>query len=137
MTNKQDMTLDQQRANHAWRSIEDLKRLRPNEQKEYAGEAKKLPVRIMNSGLGQALAFIRSKARDKKTALSRLHDDLTDWTLKERGLPGAVPDSLLVSICKGDALFLRRATDEVLAYLEWLNRFAEAEGMTDGTEQTA
>ncbi len=137
MTRKQDKTLDQQRANHAWQVIEQLKTRSANEQKEYAGEAKKLPVRIMNSGLGQALAFIRSKARDKKTALRQLHDDLTDWTLKERGLPGDDPQSLLVSICKGDALFLRRATDEVLAYLEWLNRFAEAEGMTDGTEQTA
>ena len=28
--------------------------------------------------------------------------------------------------------FLRRATDEVLAYLQWLTRFAEAEGLTEG-----
>jgi len=31
------------------------------------------------------------------------------------------------NIMRGDAVFLRRATDETLAYLQWFNRFAEAE----------
>ncbi len=134
MTENPSATLDQQRAKHAWKAIEHVKALRDSERKEYAGEAKKLPIRLMTSGLGQALAFILSKAKDKKPALHRLHDDLTDWSLKQRGLRGSDPNSLLKSICFGDAVFLRRATDEVLAYLEWLNRFAEAEGLTDGTE---
>ena len=31
-----------------------------------------------------------------------------------------------------DSDFLRRATDETIAYLQWLNRFAEAEGPAEG-----
>jgi len=126
-------TLDQRRARHAWEAIQRLKQeCSESACKEYAGEAKKLPIRIMASGLGQALAFVLSKATDKKPNLKRLHKDLTAWILKERCLPGRAPDSLLESVVRGDATFLRRATDETLAYLQWLNRFAEAEGLTEG-----
>ena len=38
------------------------------------------------------------------------------------------------AIIHGDSDFLRRATDEALAYLAWLNRFAEAEGLTEAAE---
>ena len=31
--------------------------------------------------------------------------------------------------------FLRLATEETLTYLQWLNRFAEAEGLTEDAEQ--
>ena len=128
-------TLDQRRARHAWEAIQELlaKTASEADRKEYAGEAKKLPIRIINSGLGQALVFINAKAKDKKPTLKLLHQHLTDWTLKHRGLPGRRPNSLIESIIHGDSNFLRRATDEVLAYLQWLNRFAEAEGLTDVT----
>lgn len=129
----QYQTLDQRRAAHAWEAIQEVKQCGQAEQKEYAGEAKKLPIRIMTSGLGQSLAFLLAKSKGKKPNLILLHKHLTGWTLQKRGLPGSVPDSLLQSIIKGDADFLRLATDEVLAYLQWLNRFAEAEGMRDDT----
>ena len=133
-------TLDQRRAKHAWQAIisqatgkdKDGRRQYGEGAKEYAREAKKLPVRIMASGLGQALAFILAKAKDKKPNLTKLHNDLTDWVIRQRQIEEAKrPGSLLESILEGDADFLRRATDEVLAYLQWLNRFAEAEGLTD------
>ena len=129
-------TLDQRRARHAWQSIQQLLQdvRKETDRKEYAGEAKKLPIRIVNSGLGQALVFIQAKAKDKKKNLQLLDHHLTDWTIKHRGLPGTKPDSLLESIIHGDSDFLRRATDEVLAYLQWLNRFAEAEGLGDVTD---
>lgn len=128
-----NQTLDQRRAAHAWNAIATLKQCGENERKEYAGEAKKLPIRIMTSGLGQALAFLLAKAKDKKPNLTLLHEHLTDWSLRERGLPGPIGRSLLESVIKGNSDFLRQATDEVLAYLQWLNRFAEAEGMRDDT----
>lgn len=132
-------TLDQRRAEHAWnavtslaKSIENGDRKYDSAAEEYAIEAKKLPIRIMGSGLGQALAFILAKAKDKKPKLKQLHIDLTNW-VKERNLQMPVPDSLMQSIFRGDSSFQRRATDEILAYLQWLNRFIEAEGLkTDG-----
>ena len=130
-------TLDQRRANHAWKKITSLQVISKKEPreydenaKEYAREARKLPTRIMAAGLGQALAFVMAKA-NKKSSLKRLHTDLTDWVITERSIPAKKPDSLMESIIKGDSDFLRRATDEALAYLVWLNRFADAEGLTE------
>ena len=40
-------------------------------------------------------------------------------------------EALLLAVIQGNSDFLRRATDEVLAYLLWLNRFAEAEKLTE------
>ena len=131
-------TLDQRRARHAWEAV--LSFAKPSqggtrkygdEAKEYAREAKKLPMRVMAAGLGQALSFLTSKAKEKKPNLRRLHEHLTDWVIKERPIRASRPDSLLESIIHGDSNFLRRATDETLAYLQWLNRFAEAEGLTE------
>lgn len=141
-------TLDQRRANHAWAAIQKVLELYPpkilegkkvphEQAKKYGGQAKKLPTRIMAAGLGQALAFLVAKdyAPDLLVALS-------DWVLEKRGkfddksgpptaqLKPAYKDALLQSIVKGNASSLRWATDEVLAYLQWLNRFAEAEGLT-------
>lgn len=121
-------TLDQRRAEHAWEAIERIGE--GDGAKEYAREAKKMPVRIMASGLGQALSFIMAKGK-KKPTLRQLHDDLTKWVIDKRGIPAKNSQSLLESIFKGDSDFLRRATDEVLTYLQWLNRFAEAKGLSD------
>jgi CRISPR-associated protein Cmr5 len=133
-------TLDQRRAKHAWERIvgqakvNNGQRQYDDKAKEYAREAKKLPTRIMAAGLGQALAFILAKAKDKKPNLKQLHNDLTDWVIMQRAMSAKKPDSLMESIIEGDSDFLRRATDEVLAYLVWLNRFAEAEGLTEQEE---
>ena len=138
-TNKPGPTLDQRRASHAWQAIVGQARTTGEGRKynkqaeEYVREAKKLPMRIMAAGLGHALAFIRAKAKDKPN-LNRLHEDLTDWVIKQRPIAAKKPHSLMESIIDGDSDFLRRATDEALAYLLWLNRFAEAEGLTEGEE---
>jgi CRISPR-associated protein Cmr5 len=124
-------TLDQRRAAHAWNAVENM--AAPDKSKEekddYAGEAKKLPSRIFAAGLGQALAFIVAKT-EKKTALRQLHQDITSWVVGERPMPQARHrESLLESVINGDSEFLRVATAETLAYLNWLNRFAEAVGL--------
>ena len=127
-------SLDQERAKHAWEAV--IRFRLPNggygaDAKEYATEAKKLPMRIMSAGLGSALAFVSAKAKKKKKHLISLNDDLTDWVIKERKIAARNPKSLLESIIYGQSDFLRQATEETLAYLQWLNRFAEAEGLTD------
>ena len=127
-------------AGHAWQKVTSQAKVTSGQRsydekaKEYAREAKKLPMRIMAAGLGQVLAFILAKAKDKKPNFKRLHEDLTDWVIKQRPMSAKKPDSLMESIVEGDSDFLRRATDEALAYLSWLNRFAEAEGLGEGEE---
>jgi CRISPR-associated protein Cmr5 len=127
-------TLDQRRANHAWQVVTDVKNKFKNEldrAKRFGGQAKKLPTRIIASGLGQALAFLKAKdyAPDLLTALG-------DWVLDKRENADSKAsrpkdDALLLKVIQGHSDFLRRATDEVLAYLLWLNRFAEAEKLTE------
>ncbi|MFO8072229.1 MAG: type III-B CRISPR module-associated protein Cmr5 [Polyangia bacterium] len=130
-------TLDQRRAKHAWEAVKRAKGWGNSQHgKEYGGHAKKLPMRIRSAGLGQALAFLMAKAgkpksKEYKKHIAQLHDDVTDWVLKHRGVKGKQPGSLLKSIIEGDSDFLRLATDEAMAYLQWLNRFGEAEGLKD------
>jgi CRISPR-associated protein Cmr5 len=130
-TDKGKPTLDQRRAKHAWEAVQAEKKAGANA-KKYGGQAKKLPTRIMTSGLGQALAFLHAKKYAPE-----LLKDIADWVLDKRGNPASSrpkPDekALVEAIVKGDSDFLRRATDETLAYLQWLDRFAEAEGLTEG-----
>lgn len=128
--------LDQRRARHAWEAVQAAKAQqgphREQKPEKFGGQARKLPVRIMASGLGQALAFLKAK-----NYAPGLLIELGDWVLDKRHNPQSKapkPDdaALLKHVIEGDAPFLRWATDEVLAYLAWLNRFAEAEGLTEG-----
>lgn len=117
------------RAAHAWNAVEQAKKQQGHhhdqEPKKFGGQAKKFPTRIMAAGLGQALAFLKAKGYAPGLLV-----ELTEW-MKQRIPPKqGQPTDLLDRIIKGDSAFLRRATDEVLAYLQWLNRFAEAEGLT-------
>lgn len=132
-TNKSGPTLDQRRAAHAWDVVQRAKQKQGPHQKQdpkkFGGQAKKLPTRIMAAGLGQALAFL--KAKDYAPGLLT---ELTDWLALRVPPRQGQAKELLERIVKGDSDFLRRATDEVLAYLLWLNRFAEAEGLTEGEE---
>lgn len=122
-------TLEQRRAKHAWEAIQRAKQVK--DPKKYGGQAKKLPMRIMASGLGQALAFLKAKGYAPELLVG-----IGDWVLDKRANPESkkpMPqdDALLKAIVNGESDSLRRATDETLAYLQWLNRFAEAEGLTE------
>jgi CRISPR-associated protein Cmr5 len=120
-------TLDQKRARHAWDVIQRVVKEPESVRKDFGTQAKKLPARIMAAGLGQALAFLEAKG---KTAL--LLEALAAWIHERRHTAG--DRRLVVRIIEGDADFLRYATAESLAYLQWLVRFAEAHNVTDATE---
>lgn len=131
--------LEQRRARHAWERLSSICNVPKGEEAaaDYMGEAHKLPVRIMASGLGQALVFLFAKQRKSKPGLQQLIADLSQWVLVERvkGSALAMPpaEDLLQAVLIGDTAFLRWATEETLAYLEWLNRFAEGLGRDDST----
>ena len=131
-------TLEQRRAKHAWEAVQHVLQAMQNNTEEdkakardFGGQAKRLPMRIMAAGLGQALTFLLAK----KYAPNLL-EAIGDWVLErtnpdsQRPRPPA-PDALIQHIINGDSNFLRRATDETLAYLRWLIRFADAVGLTD------
>jgi CRISPR-associated protein Cmr5 len=121
------VTLDQQRARHAWERVVQMTGKPDKDKKEFGTQVKKLPTRILASGLGQALAFLEAK----KYAPDLL-DALSDWMHQRRPAPSE--RRLVVRIIEGDADFLRFATAECLAYVQWLVRFADAQGLTENTE---
>jgi CRISPR-associated protein Cmr5 len=131
-------TLDQQRAMNAMQVVQEvLTKFPPKMEKDpatgkdmkiphadakkFGGQSRKLPTRIIASGLGQALVFLKAKdvAPDLLIALA-------DWVLYKRtdvkNHPKVTDDALLKAVIAGSATYLRQATDEALAYLQWLNR---------------
>jgi CRISPR-associated protein Cmr5 len=104
--------------------VQDAKALPDEKKKEFGTQARKLPTRILASGLGPALAFLEAKQYAPKVV-----EALADWLHKQRPARSPAPEDkrLVVRIIQEDADFLRYATTECLAYLQWLVRFAEAE----------
>jgi len=131
-------TLEQRRAKHAWEAVQSVVQAMQNgtegdkaKARDFGGQAKRLPMRIMAAGLGQALTFLLAK----KYAPNLL-EVIGDWVLERTNPDSQRPrppasDALIQQIINGDSNFLRRATDETLAYLRWLIRFADAVGLTD------
>jgi CRISPR-associated protein Cmr5 len=120
-TESQVRTLDQRRAAHAWDVVEKAGGLDEKDKETFAAEAKKLPTRILASGLGQALAFLEAKG-----AAPLLREGLSDWLAQRRPPAAGEEVRLVVRVIRGDVDFLRFATAESLAYLTWLVRWCEA-----------
>ena len=118
-------TPDQLRAKDAWAVVEKVKGTKGG--KDFGGAARKLPVRIMASGLGQSLAFL--KAKDKTPLLLKA---LGEWVLQ--GRPDLKDKDLLNAVINGNADELRIYTQETMAYLVWLNRFCEANDLFDDVD---
>lgn len=133
-TNTAKPTLDQSRARHAWGAVQKAKDKadphKDQDPKKFGGQAKKLPTRIMTAGLGHAMAFLKAK-----NEAPGLIAEISDWINKQIPPADGQPRDLCERIVNGDSQFLRRATDETLSYLQWLNRFAEAEGLRDDQDE--
>ena len=89
---------------------------RKKAQKAYKTGAKKLPVLIITNGLGQALAFI-------KTRNDTLYQDLTDWLHSKEFIEKN--DDLVSEVIRMDSHEYRRLTTETLAFLNWVRRFVD------------
>ncbi|MBI5194650.1 MAG: type III-B CRISPR module-associated protein Cmr5 [Nitrospirae bacterium] len=114
---------EQERAKMAWELANDV----PNNLiDDYASLVKSAPVMILTNGLGQALAFIISKSKSKEYSL--LYDHLNKW------LAGNVvwtqnediSNDLIERVIHEKSQGYRMATEEALAFLAWVKRFATA-----------
>ena len=113
-------TLEQERAQHAWSCVQEVK------DKPFAGDyrtiAVKVPSLIVTNGLGQTLAFLRSKPDRQHFQL--LYRHLADWVGRKVHADG---DLLNWLVNEATSQQYRLATMEALALLQWLKRFAEAD----------
>jgi len=86
---------------------------------------------VLTNGLGQTLAFLRSKKKEGQSdEHSVLCGHLSVWTMGQVASDAGNQD-LLEWVLNHDSVAYRRATTEALAYLTWLKRFAEAELPTE------
>lgn len=111
----------------------------------YLAATKKTASRIYVSGLGAAIAFLRSrKMTERQVHNSRLADDLAALTLSGMGpagqtiqLPVADGRSLDLMDCvrqSSDVATVAWATEEALAACTWLMRYLEGAGVTASEE---
>ncbi|MCS7032254.1 MAG: type III-B CRISPR module-associated protein Cmr5, partial [Gloeomargarita sp. SKYG116] len=101
---------------------------------EYGSLARKTPTFVLTNGLGQTLAFLKSKGKnDPNNEHTVVFRHLSGWVLSQ--MNGNNRDSNLLDwLLNNDSNAYRRATVEALAFLNWLKRFAEAELPTDEQE---
>lgn len=118
-------TMDQQRAKFALKAIEDY--MDTSCQAELRRYIIQIPALIHMNGLGQALAFYRSKGKDSTHEM--IYQLLGSWlSSKEsqgRVFEGTETD-LLKAITTADMFQYMAAQNEALALLEWLKKFATA-----------
>ena len=124
-------TLDQKRAKQAWDDIQSIASRPDDFKKKYGSLARRVPMLVLTNGLGQTLAFLRSKGKnDPSDEHTILFNHLSQWTMSQVA-PNVNNQNLLDWILNNDSTAYRRATTEALAYLSWLKRFAEAELPTE------
>ncbi|MFQ5660348.1 MAG: type III-B CRISPR module-associated protein Cmr5 [Gammaproteobacteria bacterium] len=129
------MTLDQQRAQYAWKKAEEAAQHRIISISDYTNLAKSIASLIMNSGLMQTLAFLQSKNDDQHKMLL-CH--LTRWLGKtlggtlvagnDRFPPEQAADfkTVLTALYNSPSELYMRATSETMALLRWIRQFADA-----------
>lgn len=141
-TNQTDtnQTLAQRRAKDALTKIQALQK--EDNYGHYKSYVKALPANILKSGLGQAIATVRSrfyiqgegenKDKDKgKKGYAQLYKHLETWLCgSDEDMPYTNYDEgnnpLLQAIVNHNQDKYIHAQAEALAYLEWLRKFADA-----------
>jgi CRISPR-associated protein Cmr5 len=129
-------TIDQDRANYAWDCINKIKSLNEEPlEKKYRSFVNKSSALVLTNGLGNTLAFYRSKyegTSPEAQAYKNLYKHIDDWLKKQFIIDQDVTQWILSE--KTSSLDVIRATKEVLAFISWLKRFAAAELKGDETE---
>ncbi len=116
--------LEQRRARYAWEKVGEVKG--GGFAKEYKALARSAGADIQTNGLGQTLAFWKSK-RDSD-AHGKLYEHVSYWVGQRVDESWAGADLLQKLIEENTSSEqYRRATTEAVALLIWLKRFAEAE----------
>lgn len=124
-------TLEQWRASHALTFVTGFS----GKKAELYTHIQKTPVRILQNGLGQALAFLlannEGQTGDERKASGWLYDNLEDW------LCGTASDerpcrvygdarNLMKQLIEGSREHYMLAQEEAIRLFSWLKKFADA-----------
>ena len=151
--NSRRLTIEQKRAAKAWAHVHAVPEEKGG---NYRSLVRKAAAMIKINGLGQTLAFLLDKAKKTAEEIRKadkekldenglLYKQLEEWLVEDdrdanllisdgeiRSLKAEIPwpnkdkRSLIERILSNDSTTYWRASEEALAYLGWLKRFAEA-----------
>lgn len=120
--------IEQGRAKYAFDVVNGVsqnesKRLQEN----YKTAAKKLSVLIKTNGLGQTLAFIKSKGGEKnqKNGYDKLYEQIGNWLQTENTRDLVPKGELVEQVIQLQSPDYRQVTVETLALLNWIRRFVD------------
>jgi CRISPR-associated protein Cmr5 len=144
--------LEKGRAEFAYRCAEEGKKIIRKtqidgewyEDDKYKSYVKKLPSMILSNGLGQTLAFVVSKRqkqkqekgqklepgdeKNPKNAYDLIYKQLTEYMKSDHTARIKMPkekNDLVEWVISCNSSTYRYITQEILAFLNWLKRFAE------------
>jgi CRISPR-associated protein Cmr5 len=131
-------TREQERMQLTWERLTDERHFGANVEtwakkegaKKYLTAIKKTPPRIHSSGLGQALAFLRSRG---DTEAQKAEKDISALTLAILGKKERT--DLLEFLRNSDASFLFLATEEAMLVCGWLTRYLTGAGVKSEDEE--
>lgn len=118
----QRQRLEQGRAKHAY---DAAKAAADAKVKDYKSYTKKVPMLVKSNGLGATLAYMQSKGKAYETIIKNIEGWLnTDDKFKDiyKNLEGK---TLVEKVVNCSSQEYRALTIEILAYLNWLKRFAD------------
>lgn len=95
---------------------------------EYRSIVMKLPTMIITNGLGQTLAFLKSKGKgDENKPHEKLFKDIESWLFDNKNIQwDKTRSGLMEEVIKLPSDRFRHVTSETLAFLSWMKRFADA-----------
>ncbi len=121
--------IEQGRATYAFNAVNEINETGKKKLKEsYKSAAKKLPVLIKTNGLGQTLAFVKSKQakRDKpKNGYDKLYQQIADWLRTDAANQLVPKGDLVYEVIQLKSPVYRQVTMETLALLNWMRRFVD------------
>jgi len=130
--NKESMirSLEQGRAMYAYNCA--LKGYGENFSDKYKSHARKIPVLIKTNGLGQTLAYMKSKSDG---AYKLLYGQIGDWLRDDPKVLLELKngEDLVQKVVSLESPRYRAVTIEVLAFMNWLRRFAD--GLIEGEDE--
>lgn len=132
-------TLEQKRAAEAWSYVQYVNEEIDDKgfKKDYRSLVLKLPSLILTNGLGQTLAFLKSKGKGEESKpAEKIYQDLQVWLAKPEVINWgkATQPELIERIMAVNSDKYRFVTIETLSFLNWLKRFADAVLPKDGGE---
>ncbi len=113
-------TIEQQRAHSAYIDIKEV--ISKNYESDYRSLVRGFASMILKNGLGQSLAFLKAK---KEEHHNKLYEHLNKWIKVHFNMQNNF--DLLTDIREGSSYKYRLYSKEILYFLIWLRKFAEAE----------